>query len=332
MNWMIQKRERQEVPLLASVSVNLESQLNHAQTITDDIQLDPVEMYRKSVPRILAFLDRMQIRATFFVVAQDLLDYAVVDCLAEISARGHEIASHTYSCPGNLRAWSKLTVAEEIEQSSDAILHAIGQLPVGFRTPGYNVDTRILQLLAERGYKYDSSVLPSLSYYLSRGRTSVISSLLSGRADRSRIAAHSLRAPLEPYRPSRWAFWEAGDRKHSLPIWEIPIGVVRGIGVPMTGTLVGNTKESVHRFLYKGFQHHHKTLQWTLHAIDFLDKDDTEVFSKRRRIQISAGTSKATKLQRLQHFLAMLKNDYRIIPLEELADELSMVTGPTVLG
>lgn len=333
MEWMTKRdNDEHDIPRVGSISVNLEANVGEHYVPGMEMQIDPAVIYHVAVPRILEFFEALQVRATFFVVGKDLVDDHAVGVLKEVTARGHEVASLSYSYEPNLRRWSKLSVAEEIQKSGDIIRHAIGQMPTGFRTPGYNVDTRIVQLLAERGYKYDSSVLPSLPYYLLKGGVSAARSMFRGRNDKSRLAVQSLKAPLQPYRPSRWAFWEAGDRKHSLPIWEMPIGVVRGLGAPLTGVLVTTTQPSLLRPLARALKGKQVSAQLTLHAMDFLDSDDEEISGAFRRVRANMRLSRQTKTERMRIYIDEMTQHTRIITLDELADHLSALAGPTVLG
>lgn len=324
--------EQYRLPKLANVSIDLDGlECYHSIHGIPDYA-DPVAMYSVALPRILALLDELHVRATFFVVGKDLEHERAWSALREATARGHEVASHSYSHAYNLRTWSKLSVAEEIEKSSDAILHAVGKRPTGFRTPGYNVDTRILQLLAERGFKYDSSVLPSLPYYLSKGAVLTAMNAFGRSSSTSAVSIHSLKAPTQPYRPSRWAFWKPGNRKHSLPIWEIPIGVVRGTGVPVIGTTVGMSSARLVGLLYRSFRSHQQTLQFELHGIDFLDAKDDVIHPALPKKQLDLRKDWQQKVDNIRRFVTLMQRDYRMVTLDELADELEAEAGPTVVG
>lgn len=324
--------EQHELPKLANVSVDLDALECYHRIHGVPAHADPVAMYTVALPRILELFEELHLRATFFVVGKDLEHPRAAEALREAVARGHEVASHSYSHAYNLRTWSKLSVADEIERASDAIFNAIGQRPLGFRTPGYNVDTRILQLLSERGYKYDSSVLPSLPYYVSKGAVMAAMSVFGKPSGSSAVAVHSLKAPIQPYRPSRWAFWKAGNRKHSLPIWEIPIGVVRGTGFPVIGTSVGMTPPRLLTALYKSFRSGQKTLQFELHGIDFLDMNDAVVSAELAKKQPDLRRDWPTKVANLRTFIELMQRDYRLVTLNELADELNSAAGPTVVA
>lgn len=332
MNWLTKRNDRPQQPRIGTLSVNLKSYAGDRSIPGIDRRIDPEIIYGVALPRILAFLDELQVRATIFVVGKDIEDPQTHPMLQDAVARGHEIASMSYAHAPNLRLWSKLSVAEDIERSGRAIKNAVGIMPTGFRTPGFNVDTRILQLLAERGYTYDASVLPSLPYYLIKGGISSLGAFIRGKRDASYLAVHSLKAPLHPYRPSRWAFWEAGDRKHSLPIWEIPVGVVRGVGAPLTGALITSTQPALVRPLARALKGKEHSAHLTLHATDFLDANDVTPSGAFARMRTNMQQSHSRKMKRLRTYIEEMKRDARVLPLKELAELLDAQAGPTVVG
>ena len=317
---------------LATISVNIVSMDVFHEEYQIDAIADPLAAYTVALPRFLELFDQLHVRATFFVSGRDLAHAKNVDALREAVARGHEIAIRGFQYARNMRAWSKLSVAEEIEKGSNAVVQAIGRRPVGFRAPGYNVDTRVLQLLAERGFKYDSSVLPSLSFYVARSAALTIERLVGKHAATPMLAVQNLRAPTRPYRPSRWAFWQAGSRKHSLPIWEIPVGLVRGAGIPVTGRVITSTPDALLPGLYRSFRIAQEVLHVELQALDLMDDRDNAIRDALAKKRTSLRTPRSHAHARLAQFFRMLQQDYRVLRMDELADELEAKAGPTVLA
>src|SRR5699024_3852513 len=112
-----------------------------------------------------------------------------------------------------------------------------------------------------------------------------------------------LKAPLHPYRPSRWAFWKPGDRKHSLPLWEIPAGVVRGIGAPLTGSLITSTQPALIRPLARALNARKHNAHLTLHATDFLDASDLPPSGAFARMRTNMQQSHPSKMRRLRMYI-----------------------------
>lgn len=108
--------------------------------------------------RALALLDEFNIKATFFVLGW--VADALPEVIREISDRGHDIASKGYHhqpvrhlSPGELR--------EELAQGREALEAATGREVLGYRVAhGWlrPSDLWVLDVLAEEGYHYDSSI------------------------------------------------------------------------------------------------------------------------------------------------------------------------------
>jgi polysaccharide deacetylase family protein (PEP-CTERM system associated) len=116
--------------------------------------------HRKSVPkgdgenRPSLSATSYQLRATFFVLGW--IAERLPHLVREIAARGHEVASHGYSH----RMCSQLPVAElreDLVKSKHILEDILGVEVAGFRAPNFSVDDRVLKLVAEAGYSYDSS-------------------------------------------------------------------------------------------------------------------------------------------------------------------------------
>jgi polysaccharide deacetylase family protein (PEP-CTERM system associated) len=74
----------------------------------------------------------------------------------EIAARGHEVASHGTShrlC----RPLSDAELRDELASSKRLLEDITGTEVRGFRAPNFSVDDRVLDLVRECGYRYDSS-------------------------------------------------------------------------------------------------------------------------------------------------------------------------------
>ena len=116
-------------------------------------------VYDQGIPRLLDLFDRFGIRATFFVCGRDLP--AQAGAVAEMVRRGHEVANHSGA---HRNGFARLTPAKkraDISAAGELIAQAAGQAPVGFKSPGFSFSPDLLGVLAELGYLYDSSLLPT---------------------------------------------------------------------------------------------------------------------------------------------------------------------------
>lgn len=101
-------------------------------------------------PALLAALDKLGIKATFFLRGAWVVDHP--DLAKEIAARGHEIESHSYSHPD----MTKLTdeqIISELERAAQAFQNVLNLKPEYFRPPYGASNKHLLELLAERGIK-----------------------------------------------------------------------------------------------------------------------------------------------------------------------------------
>jgi peptidoglycan/xylan/chitin deacetylase (PgdA/CDA1 family) len=117
---------------------------------------DPV--YETGVPCALDFLDEAGLRATFFVIAEDLEDARKAPHIREIVRRGHDLASHALT-HAPLRDLDSADKRREIFQSRALITERLGIQPAGFRAPNFSIDVESLRLLGEAGYAWDSSMV-----------------------------------------------------------------------------------------------------------------------------------------------------------------------------
>jgi peptidoglycan/xylan/chitin deacetylase (PgdA/CDA1 family) len=146
-------------------------------------------LFTSGLSAMLDFLDEFEVRATLFVIGQVLEHPPRRALIKEAVRRGHRLASHTLTH----RALPTLPRSEqrrEIAGSRTRISDAFGVPVEGFRAPGFGVDASILELVAEAGYAYDSS-------------------LFAGRAPEGapqRLRGGLTELPLPGYRPLPWPF------------------------------------------------------------------------------------------------------------------------------
>ena len=216
----------------------------------------PAQAYHEGIPRLLDLFDRFGVRATFFVCGRDLP--AQTQTVAEMVRRGHEVANHS---TGHRNGFARLSPAEkraDIAATGEVIAQATGQPPVGFKSPGFSFSPDLLEVLADLGYLYDSSLLPTPYAPLLRG-------LYRGLSARTIDPTHFGQAtnglaPLAPYRPDSARPYrrvgsggkglrktEATGGKTSAPnprlpdsgaFWEAPVTTMPFTRLPMHSTFV----------------------------------------------------------------------------------------------
>ncbi|HVB34937.1 MAG TPA: XrtA system polysaccharide deacetylase [Patescibacteria group bacterium] len=110
--------------------------------------------------RVLHLLSRFESRATFFILGWVAERHPRL--VREILAAGHEVGCHSYwhRCLWRL---SPEEFREDTRRARCAIEDAGGQPVLGYRAPSFSIVERslwALEILAEEGFIYDSSVFP----------------------------------------------------------------------------------------------------------------------------------------------------------------------------
>jgi peptidoglycan/xylan/chitin deacetylase (PgdA/CDA1 family) len=117
---------------------------------------------RVGVPRILGVLKKYDVPATFFLPAV----CALIDPTESrrIVDAGHEIGVHGWIHENN----SKLDAATErdlIVRARDVIEAQTGETPVGFRSANWDLSWNTVEIIADLGFEYDSSLMADEDCY-----------------------------------------------------------------------------------------------------------------------------------------------------------------------
>jgi peptidoglycan/xylan/chitin deacetylase (PgdA/CDA1 family) len=118
------------------------------------------------VPRLLALLRRHELTATFFVPGFTAERYPSV--VRAIADDGHEIAHHSYLHESTL-GMSRAAEAAMLDRGLEALDRVAGIRPVGYRAPMWEMNHHTPELLIERGFHYDSSLMDCDVPYLLAG-------------------------------------------------------------------------------------------------------------------------------------------------------------------
>ncbi|MFJ4514361.1 polysaccharide deacetylase [Streptomyces sp. NPDC088816] len=120
---------------------------------------------RVGVPRLLRLLRRQEVRATFFVPGFTADTYP--DMVRSIVAEGHEVAHHGY-LHEPMQGIDAALEAEYLDRGLEA-LDRLGIRPTGYRAPWWEMNWHTPDLLIERGFRYDSSLLDGDTPYRLHG-------------------------------------------------------------------------------------------------------------------------------------------------------------------
>src|SRR5436853_3653960 len=90
-------------------------------------------------PKLLDLLAAHHIKATFFVIGENVADHP--DIVARAAREGHEIGNHSWSHP-NFAKMSAESVRSQLQRTDDAIKNATGNRPTLMRPPYGSVTER----------------------------------------------------------------------------------------------------------------------------------------------------------------------------------------------
>lgn len=109
---------------------------------------------------ILELMAAKSVTATFFILGWVAERFP--DLVARIHSQGHEVACHGYSHK-LIYQQTRQEFAEETRRAKSALEDIIGRPVVSYRAASYSVTRKsqwALQILAETGFLYDSSIFP----------------------------------------------------------------------------------------------------------------------------------------------------------------------------
>ncbi len=117
--------------------------------------------YEKNTLKTLDLLDRFKTKATFFVLGWIAEQNPKI--IREIVSRGHEVASRGFY-HRSLRHLTPEEFREDVRRTNKVLEDAGGQKIIGYRAAeklSFEKDDWILDILADEGFVYDASFLPT---------------------------------------------------------------------------------------------------------------------------------------------------------------------------
>jgi len=249
------------------VSVDLDNYREYVSLVDARLESDPPSFYDHAIPRFLDYFDRHGIRATFFAIGRDLAVASNRQVLRQVVDRGHEVSNHSNTHPYNFRQLTRKQKEIEIDESAAAIEDATGCRPPGFRVPSCDVDSETLELLIERGYRYDSSVFPTpvMWAFMLYGKLFV-------RHEEYQLGAlRAAFAPKHPYVPSSDDIFSADRASVDPPIVELPVSCSPVLRIPFYSTLLRRLGTRAFSHLVRSYARRGVEIGFLLHAIELAE-------------------------------------------------------------
>ncbi len=142
--------------------------LGSAPHLADHVSLMSQQSYgpKEGVPRLLRLLARRGLQATFFVPGYTAERHpAIVERILEA---GHEVAHHGY-LHESLVGKTREEEAAILDRGLELFESRFGIRPAGYRAPFWELNWHTPELLVERGFRYDSTLMDADRPYRLRG-------------------------------------------------------------------------------------------------------------------------------------------------------------------
>ena len=164
---------------------------------------------RVGVFRILDLLDRYGVSASFFVPGHTAERHP--DAVKEMIRHGHEVGNHGYmhEPPASLEPDEELAVLDKGSQILEGIT---GERPLGYRSPSFDLSEHSLEILAERGFVYDSSLMADdAPYFVDTPKGRLVEIPVDWAIDDAHYyafnrGAGSMNTPEDVYKAWEWEF------------------------------------------------------------------------------------------------------------------------------
>lgn len=306
---------------IASLSLDLDNKWSYLKTHGDASWQTLPSYFPTLVPRVLNFLAQRELTITFFIVGQDAAMQCHRELLRTIGDLGHEIGNHSFYHEPWLHLYTESEINNELARTEEYLIGATGQEPIGFRGPGYSCSEATLRVLAQRGYHYDASTLPTFMGPLARLYYFMSAKLSEEeKAERSKLfgtLADGLR-PLRPYR------WEIPDIISTQPLIELPVTTMPLLRVPIHMSYLIYLS-AISPFIALRFFQAALTLcqlnrvqpSLLLHPLDFMGKEDDADLA----FFPGMAMARERKLAFVDRVLTIYAQRYRVVTMAEHAHE-----------
>jgi peptidoglycan/xylan/chitin deacetylase (PgdA/CDA1 family) len=303
---------------IASLSLDLDNKWSYMKT-HGDAGWERLPSYLDAcVPRVLRFLKERNLNITFFIVGQDAALDKNAEAIAQISKENHEIGNHSFRHEPWLHLYTKQELIDEFQKTEEALEKVTGQMPKGFRGPGYSLSPTVLEVLSERDYEYDCSTLPTYIAPLARAYYFFKSPEMSDEEREKRKKLFGKFADgfqsLKPYK------WRIGEKSlieipvTTLPVFKTPIHASYVIYLSTFSKPLARTywKTAIEMCRRTGTQ-----LSLLLHPLDFLSGEDAPELKFFPAMNLPA----EEKLEFLSEVLEALTGKFEVVNMRRHARE-----------
>lgn len=303
----------------ASLSLDLDNLWSYMKTHGDPAWVEYPSYLGTVIPHIAQLAATTGVTMSVFVVGRDAAFDENHDLLAGLAAAGHEIGNHSFRHEPWIHTYPELEVSDELKAAHEAIATATGVEPYGFRGPGFSVSPVILSTLADMGYHYDASTLPTWIGPLARRYYFRSAQLPADEMAKRAALFGSARDGLRPNRPYRWEL-DTGE------LIEIPVTTMPLLRIPIHVSYLlylsgysPRLAETYLRLAIWACRRRGEGPSMLLHPLDLLGGDDVAELEFFPGMDL-AGT---VKRERTARYVSMLARSFELGPMTDHAAGLS---------
>jgi hypothetical protein len=219
--------------------------------------------------------------------------------------------------PASVAAYAK-EIGADLLRAHTALL-PLARTPriTGFRAPGYNTSGALLEAVADLGYEYDSSLLPSPIYFALRAAAIGAYAVLRRPSRSLRGSLRAFAGPQAPYPVAPERPWRPHPGGRLL---EIPITCEPVTRAPLIGTTWVVAGERLRRRMLMSVLERLSIVNFEMHAIDLLDASDPGVPPDLGRAQRDLGIPVKRKMRAFRELFRMLSEEREIATLGAIAE------------
>jgi hypothetical protein len=264
------------------------------------------------VPRIIAWLDELNVRGTFFAIGADVERFP--DAFASLARSGHEIASHTFAHPRDFSRMDPGAVRDDLERAHEAIASVTGVRPCGFRAPGYTISSTVIRVLTDLGYAYDASVVPSWLYSMIKKAYRVASPGKFGQY----LIPQELACARAPRLPYRIAPGNCFAPSPDAALIEIPLTTIGAAQFPLIHGLSTRLPAAGQRVIARSALRQ-PFFSLAFHDLEFAERADFGSLPASGLTERHLRTPIGSRLAELTATVTRIKRTHRFLPLREVA-------------
>ena len=281
---------------------------------------DPI--WALGIPRFLELFAELNLSATFFVVASDLVSVSDGgaarnateaerrrELVRNAIARGHEVASHSFGHDYALSHRPFHEIYADLQRARDILTEVTGVSIEGFRAPGYNLSRPLIDAIQESKAIYSSSRLPSPPYFAAKWMI-LLKGALMRRPSRSIVG--EIAAPFFSRKPYR----------HQGGLLELPISVFPLSRLPAIGTFLTLYGERGCRWLLP-YLKQEQWLNLEFHGIDLTDSSDVGIGQDLIRCQPDLSTPLIQKRTLFKTWFSSLLEGRNNLTLVKVANQIA---------